>query len=323
MGNCYDGMRVAAADELIPRDSAVQGMRFVQVNECYKLPRFLELPREAVDQGLRRHPRRVGYNVPANYRAAAHALANPDCVLTGFGALSLYGLPHFADSCDTVLLNPRISKNRLGGATSPGIGRGQLKPGEAWTLRLRDAEVRVAAPPVALAHALKALRRGECGWETIRIEGFDPQFIQAVQLVDSARRFVGLDGLEVLATGLKTIKLPWLASVLAHSSALADSPKETEMRLLTSLVAERHGLTMREQVPVRDGNRIITRFDLALMEPKIGLMYDGAHHWDNRQRQKDARINLEVTRFGWKPLRFAANSLVSLPQMVDGLVGHL
>lgn len=320
MADLFDGMRVELAEQLATPDSPVRGLRYVQVNDNYMIPDYKAIPRELTEQTLWQHPRHIGYDVPATFRAAAHSLAHPDCVLTGFGALAVYGLPHFADGCDTVLLNPHGKRRQQAESKRPAIVRGDLDPWDCWTLRMRKAPIRVASPPVAVTQALKAIRKGESCWSTTGNGEFDPHFIRAVQLVDAARRFVGVDVAQVLAAGQGTINLTWLATVLAHSSARADSPKETEMRLLTAGIARRHGVTMREQVAVTDGERIITRFDLALMEPQIGLMYDGAHHWENRQRQKDASINLEVTRLGWTPFRFASVSLESLPTMLDQLL---
>ena len=96
--------------------------------------------------------------------------------------------------------------------------------------------------------------------------------------------------------------------------------QETEMRLLVEEVANRFGLTVREQHPVHQSGRLITVFDLALIEPRVGIMYDGRHHWDYQQRQKDALINLDVTAEGWTPLRFSSGTLPELPARLERLL---
>lgn len=80
------------------------------VNGQFLVPRDYLRPSSVVLRDAVRHPRRVQYAVPAQYRAAACALTHPGTTLTGFGALALYGLPYLADAHDVVLIAP---KNRM------------------------------------------------------------------------------------------------------------------------------------------------------------------------------------------------------------------
>ena len=104
--------------------------------------------------------------------------------------------------------------------------------------------------------------------------------------------------------------------VLKASSALADSPKETEMRLLASKIAKDYGIELREQLEFVDRGKLVTRADLAFPGPRVALYYDGANHDDPGRRIKDTRIDLYLTSIAWRPLRFGTN-------MLGGVAKHL
>ena len=46
---------------------------------------------------------------------------------------------------------------------------------------------------------------------------------------------------------------------------------------------------------------IVTVFDLAIPEIKVAVMYDGAHHGERKQRNKDSSITLKMIRGDWTP----------------------
>ena len=142
--------------------------------------------------------------------------------------------------------------------------------------------------------------------------------MRAVQLIDATRRFCNLNPEPIRTTAFGRLDKRWLSKVLAASSALADSPKETEMRLMAAPVARKHGVTLAEQVVIRNAwGKRVTDLDLALVEPRIGLMYDGAHHWDKQQRTRDSLIQIELVAQGWQVLRFAEGTLARLPETVE------
>lgn len=93
------------------------------------------------------------------------------------------------------------------------------------------------------------------------------------------------------------------------------------MRLIARKLAEKHGLILEEQVPVKKNGKYITRFDLALIDPKtgrkFGLMYDGTQHWEAPQRKRDAFANLEATAQDWTPLRFDSAALATMASTLD------
>ncbi|MDY5784837.1 hypothetical protein [Corynebacterium sp.] len=275
-----------------------------RISRHHFLPESQLLTPEDAALRARAHPRGITYRAPAGARALAHAAEHPGCVIAGYGALALHGLPFLAEGHDTVLIAPRAG-NSLGDALSPTIVRRGVNPGEVAAFTINSFTFRLSTPPAATIQALKHHRLG---------------LLPAVQLVDCVRRYLGVDPASLLDAGHYRLRKKWLTQVVGLSSEFADSPKETEMRLLTHEVARDFGLTLREQHPVFRGGRIVTVFDLALLEARIGLMYDGKHHWDYHQRQKDSLINLEVTELGWTPVRFSSGTLPQLPERLTGLL---
>lgn len=326
MGKLFDGMHVVPGDLLIRASDAVSGGALnglLEVAGGYSIPQRFATERAIARAAARHHPRGIAYEIPAAYRAAAFGLAHPDFTVTGFAALALYGLPFFADACDTVLAGPRVDRKQLATASTPTLVRSQFSPGEVWIVKCAGKPITVVTPPVATAQALKAIRQGEANWPTVSVDGKDPAFVRAVQLTDAARRFLGVDTEELIRVSSQKLNSRWVGEVIAASSPNADSPKETEMRLLAQQIADRYGITLEEQVVVRKDREPVTRLDLAFTEPKVGLMYDGAHHWDFERRQKDAKINLELATLKWTLLRFASATLHTLPTTVAGLLDEI
>ncbi|QPK83346.1 hypothetical protein G7Y29_00465 [Corynebacterium qintianiae] len=278
----------------------------VRISRRRYLPALQQLENWVVDVNARAHPRGTRYPAPAAARAFAHALEWPGSVITGFSALAVYRLPYLVEGHDTTL-SCAVAANTVGGPLTPTVVRLTYRPHEVWTVKLRDYPFRIASPAVATVQALKAAGGG---------------VLPAVQLIDCVRRHLGVQEADVLAAGRYRLRRPWLEKVWGLSSALADSPKETEMRLLARDVARQYSLSLREQYPVRSGGRLITVFDFALLEPRIGLMYDGQHHWEYSQRQKDSLINLEATANGWTPLRFSSATLIELPERLGRLLSE-
>lgn len=154
----------------------------------------------------------------------------------------------------------------------------------------------------------------------MHVEGLNPTDVMAIQLVDCARRFLSLDVAAIAHAAQGKIDSTWIRRILALSSVHADSPKETELRLLLSSVAQLYGVRFQEQVPFSLGGRRITTFDLAVPELKIGVMYDGGHHWEYSQRQKDAKINLEATRAGWTVTRCSSTTMREMVGLISDIV---
>ena len=255
------------------------------------------------------HPRGVGYYAPAAARAVVHAVERPGSVVAGFSALALYGLPYLVEGADTLLFSPTAPRSTQGGELTPTVRRPSRAVSSTWTLTHRGVPFKAAAPADAVVQALQQVRRGEHGWGTVKVAGWAARDVMALQLIDCARRFLDVPAPDVLGAARGKVDAKWLRPLLASSSALADSPKETEMRLLVTALAHRYGYTVREQMPLIVDGEIVTVFDLAIPELNIAIMYDGEHHWEWKQRNKDSSINLKIASAGWTPARCSSTTM--------------
>lgn len=138
---------------------------------------------------------------------------------------------------------------------------------------------------------------------------------------------VRLDAL-ARATGLKVADVELLADrhrgargivqlrrVLPMVDGGAESPYETKTRLL--LLAS--GLPRPQtQIEVRgDWGRILARIDMGWEEWKVGVEFDGAHHWtDPAQRTRDIDRLAELEAHGWIIVRVSADLLRNRPDVV-------
>lgn len=317
--NVFDGMTLNTTARLFDVRSTQSSRDLVYVNTHFFVNAREALPWSVADRSAHYHPRNIAYRAPAEHRAIAHLLTNPGLVVTGFGALALYGLPFLCDSADTVLTGPRVARKQFATLHSPGLTRSS--PSEVWCVRYRGTRLLAVPPEIALFQALGLVKREEVAWPTVRVPGLTPEVVRAVQLLDSARHFLNIDPIKLLAASRGRLPLQWLADVLVASSALSESPKETEMRLLAHDIARKHRLRLVEQFVLNNTHgKPITRFDLALPDHKIGLMYDGAQHWEFERRNKDTEINLESAVLGWRVLRFSSGTLGGFVSTLDRIL---
>lgn len=289
----------------------ISGKRYLAVNHCRE--------QWQVELGAKHHPRGVPYWAPAAARAVARAVERPGAVVGGFSALALYGLPFLVEGADTLLFCA-TSKNQPGGACSPALRRPSARPGEVWKVRHRGVTIRAAASADAVVQVLKEITRGGHRWATVGVAGLTKEEVMAIQLVDCARRFLGVQPSQIRAAATQKINAEWLEGVLARSSCLADSPKETEMRLLVRALAAEYGCTVQEQVPFIADGVIVTVFDLAIPEIKVAVMYDGAHHGERKQRNKDSSIILKMIRGDWTPARCAPETMFECLDLIEDLL---
>ncbi len=99
-----------------------------------------------------------------------------------------------------------------------------------------------------------------------------------------------------------------LRQVLDLFDAGAESPQETRTRL--ALVAA--GLPKPQtQIVVRDRFAYpFARIDMGWEEWRVGVEYDGAHHWtDSRQRARDIDRWAELEALGWRIIRVSSEML--------------
>ena len=259
------------------------------------------------------------YQVPAAYRAAAFGIENPSTVVLAHGALALYGLRYRVEGKDTVLMDPSAERNSHGNIYKPSIVRRGCKPEHVWQVRHYGHAFQVASPAAATAQVLREIRRtSQSNGHTFA--GHSMDLVEAITLIDCVRRHLGIDPTDIMQASSGTVCQRWLTRALAKSSKMADSPKETEMRLLAQMVCDEFGLRLEEQVVVRDRGKIVTTFDLAIPELGIGIMYDGAHHGEAKQWHKDAEINTDLTICGWRVLRFTSASLHKFVEKLVALI---
>lgn len=97
-------------------------------------------------------------------------------------------------------------------------------------------------------------------------------------------------------------------AILAEADGRSQSPWETFSRL----TLHRVGLTgFVPQVPVLDGTYFL---DLADVKHKVGVEYDGAHHRDAKQHERDVeRWNTLQRDLGWKLIVVTAGPLMNRP----------
>ncbi len=77
----------------------------------------------------------------------------------------------------------------------------------------------------------------------------------------------------------------------------AESPRETRLRLLLTDAGMRPTDT---QIPVYEGNRLITKFDMGWKHLLVGVQYDGGHHQTDRdQYVRDQRALPKLEARNW------------------------
>lgn len=133
----------------------------------------------------------------------------------------------------------------------------------------------------------------------------------AVERVDALMNVTGLTAPEVhaiLAAHRGARGTARLREVLALVDAGAESPQETRTRLL--LV--RSGFP-KPQTQIRVVDRFgdfVARVDMGWEKPKVGIEFDGAHHWtDAHQRSRDVDRAAALADEGWTIIRVTSELL--------------
>ncbi|RNE48196.1 endonuclease domain-containing protein [Corynebacterium alimapuense] len=265
------------------------------------------------------HPRGIRYAADARTRAVAHLREHPKWTASAWSAAALLGITEFSDGADACFSCPsdrRLTPDALH-ATRQRLGL-EFKP---WVLHLGSEQLAVTPPLLTLAGCLRSVLAGQHAWEVPKVSQMPAREVRAVQVIDQFRRQCGF-GSEHLIRGLQgLIHARTVCRLVDWSSQHADSPPETTLRLLTQRALAGRGVEFREQVPVfEDGQvgalgtrsgrpKLLTVLDLGEPGLKIALMYDGGHHLQRGQRDRDARITAELSMQGWWVLRVSAGML--------------
>ena len=302
-------LKAAAHLNLPPEHPAVMAevrRHYHQLSPEHVVAKNTIRPAALVAYTARDHPRRLHYAAGAASRAIAHLIERPQATASRFSAAALLGIGDFADAADTALLGP-YSRHLAGSVLEPSVRR-KARDLPTWTLHLGEHELQVTPPMLTLAHCLRAVLNGEHAWRTPRGLPHADATIRAVQLLDRYRREFRLSE-KHLSTGLRgLINHRTLHRLLRLSDGGSDSPPETLMRLIVRHAAPE--LEWRSQVPVHaaDGT-LLTVLDLAAITRRHYLYYDGDHHLDREQRDKDSLITAQLHASGWTGIRVTAGML--------------
>ena len=143
--------------------------------------------------------------------------------------------------------------------------------------------------------------------------------VDAVVVVDAMAHagLIDLDGLRAFAEEHRGVR--WVrrvAVVVRLADCRSESPMESRLRLL--LV--RDGLTdVEPQYVLRDHNgQFVARADLAFIQARVAVEYDGAWHW--KQRRADDRRRDAMRALGWTVLVVSAEDYYRDP---DGVVARV
>lgn len=237
--------------------------------------------------------------------------------------------------CDGTILDART----MAVAASICVGDGAVIAGVSAAAVHGAKWIDPSAPPSVLAngrsHQLPGLRIhhdafddddvcvvGEIAVTTPVRTAFDiGRWVQpplSVVLLDSLVAATGVDVEAVRAYAQQrpgTRGIRHLISALDVVDGGAESPQETRTRLL--LVGA--GLPKPEtQVEIRDSSgRFVARIDLGWRRWRVGVEYDGVHHWlDERQRTRDIERSEELQQCYWQIVRVNSEQLRLRPHDV-------
>ncbi|MGM1017606.1 MAG: hypothetical protein ACQEW8_08735 [Actinomycetota bacterium] len=116
-----------------------------------------------------------------------------------------------------------------------------------------------------------------------------------VAMGDAVARLVGTDAIEeAVARHARPRRL--LRRALELLDPASESPKESELRVLLHAAGVPH-LTANHVLAIE--GRFVARIDLALPEHRIAIEYEGDHHRDRQQWQRDIRRRRRIEALGW------------------------
>ena len=105
--------------------------------------------------------------------------------------------------------------------------------------------------------------------------------------------------------------------MLALADPRAESPMESRIRVALVL----GGLPPFVQHAVTVDGRAF-RLDLAYPEARLGVEYDGRHHREPGQAQRDLEREAMLATAGWKIVRFRASTVLCSPHLIVTRVHH-
>lgn len=116
-----------------------------------------------------------------------------------------------------------------------------------------------------------------------------------------------------LAAGRRRRGAPALRSALPMMDGRAESPGETLLRLLHTTC----DIEVEPQLAVMDEyGQTIARADLHVAGTRRLAEYDGAHHRDSRQYERDRARDRRLMELGWTPYSYSANTVLRQPHLI-------
>lgn len=260
---------------------------------------------------------------------------HPTFIVSGWAAAPFHGLLYWADSAAVLLLAEGRSngsdrtETAKGSPLSPAIR--PLPPGfdlERDTIAPDPLcpQMRVVTAPVALAQCLRSVLSGKHGWPVVEVDGLTDRQVRAVQLIDAFAQCstVTWNQLEDAATGL--ISRRQLRRLSRLVAAGAESPRETELRLMVrDLLPAGHRWETQVEVSYGEerswrGTRDRTTFfDIGCRSLRIGLYYDGKHHDEEGQVEKDFEQLQDLTDGEWIVVRVNRTLMKNRPKLMRQL----
>lgn len=323
----HDGMDLNAAQFPLPVPLHTS-TSLIPVSSAHGIAPDQTRPRGLVSHDAAYHPRGMQYRAEARTRIIAHLWEHPTWIASHFSAAALLGITDFADGADSSVLTRnrfRLTKD----FRSP-TQRQVRVPWPHWTLRLGKHPLHVTPPVLTLALCLRATLSSEHSWHTPPGVPVEAQLVRAVQVIDRFRREFALTS-EQVAEGLRgLVNGRTVRRLLALTDDGADSPPETLMRLIARDCTPE--LRWRSQVPVyldgtigdpgtRDAERtLLTVLDLAAVERRRYLYYDGEHHLERERRDQDSLISAQLTSWGWVGVRVTAGMLNDVADLTSHIV---
>jgi len=236
----------------------------------------------------------AGVAISHTVRCRAVELILPNgAAISGGSAAFLYG----ADILDSeapveVTLPPRVW---MKGQPGIAVRHSELGAGDV----VSRIGIRATSP---VRTAFDVARRGRSG--------------DAVVAVDALLVHCGL-ALEEIAAYANDGRQSWhggrrVAGVLSLAAVGAESPMETRLRL----VLARAGLpppALQHRV-WNEAGVCVARLDLAYVDARLGIEYDGQCHWESRAIRKDLLRQNALRALSWTLLRFTADDVLRHPK---------
>lgn len=106
---------------------------------------------------------------------------------------------------------------------------------------------------------------------------------------------------------------PSLRRAIPLLDARSESPGETLLRMLHTTC----DIPVEAQTPIRDEyDQIVARADLRIIGTRRLPEYDGAHHRDPRQYERDRARDRRLQAAGWQPYSYSALTVLRQPQLI-------